>query len=573
VLDQRWVSDPHAILFDVEFEPASYERAVAAQQPWPAPCVLPPLPVLDRGALVDLQNGDREADWTEAQAAAAARSRGALDLAVGDGLAAMQRGERLIRLGYSCLGDYAREVLGILERTAQDMAHLSRELAKRPLLRAAVWKGEVCVSRAEAVMTVAIGEAEAKWVDLARDLSVRTLEMLVRAERGAPVEEEEWRRFVARLSPEQRAIVNEALAVAGKFIGEGAPRGQRLEALAQEYLGGHPVEAGEADRPVGALCHARRTDVDERREAQLEVETACWSMLRKVPDASVPETRFDETASPAEIDAELRRLSTLRSSWDDLFAHAALAIKASGIWRFLGFATFGHYCVERLGLSERTVEQRVALEKRLWEVPVLREAFARRQLSYEQARLLSRLPDEEIAAWIPHAQELTCIELRRALEREKEAQLCAAGKLVAKLPEAIALTLATAFKAVRAAENPRLSDGACLVVLAQHYLEVWKPQLPKRKTRSQRIRERDLGRCQVPGCSRRAAHAHHVEPRSHLGPDTDENQVGICAHHHLVGIEKGYVRVNGTAPNGLVWELGGRIWMGPERWEKPVWVA
>ena len=147
------------------------------------------------------------------------------------------------------------------------------------------------------------------------------------------------------------------------------------------------------------------------------------------------------------------------------------------------------------------------------------------------------------------------------------------GKLVAKLPADVALTLATAFKAVRVVEGPRLSDGMCLVALARHYLEVWKPLFPKRNTLSQQIRERDLGQCQVPGCSRRAAHAHHVEPRSHLGPNTAANLVGICPAHHLVGIEKGYVRVNGTAPNGLVWELGGKIWMGPERWDRPVWEA
>jgi hypothetical protein len=338
----------------VELELASYERAAEAQKPWPAPCVLPPLPVPDHGALVGLQNGDVEADRIEALAASAARSRGALDLALGDGLAAMRRGERLIQLGYSCLGDYAREVLGILERTAQEMAHLSQELTSRPLLRAAVWKGEICVSRAQAVLPVAIGEAEAKWVEQARTLTVRTLEMLVREERGAP-DEEGWRVFRARIPPEQRAVVDEALAAVGKVIGDGAPRAQRLEALAQEYLGGHPVEAGKYDDPVGRHCGTRRSDALDRREAQLEVETGCWAMLPRVADACVPEASFPETASAAEIDAELRRLATVRSSWDDLFAHAARAVKASGIWRFLGFATFGHYCVERLGLSERMV--------------------------------------------------------------------------------------------------------------------------------------------------------------------------------------------------------------------------
>ncbi len=102
---------------------------------------------------------------------------------------------------------------------------------------------------------------------------------------------------------------------------------------------------------------------------------------------------------------------------------------------------------------------------------------------------------------------------------------------------------------------------------------MWKPLVNKRRTRSQRVRERDLGRCRVPMCSRRAAHAHHVHPRSNLGPSIDPNLVGICACHHLRGIHGGYLRVTGTAPNGLAWELGGKVWVGPERWAKPAWQA
>src|SRR5512142_1284950 len=81
---------------------------------WPGPRIEP----LDRADLWELRRGDVEADRLEAALATAARSRGALDLAVGDGLAAMRFGDRLIRLGFSCLADYGREVLGIPERTA-----------------------------------------------------------------------------------------------------------------------------------------------------------------------------------------------------------------------------------------------------------------------------------------------------------------------------------------------------------------------------------------------------------------------------------------------------------------------
>jgi len=112
-------------------------------------------------------------------------------------------------------------------------------------------------------------------------------------------------------------------------------------------------------------------------------------------------------------------------------------------------------------------------------------------------------------------------------------------------------------------DQPWWSDGRCLAAVARHFLEVWEPLLPRRRTRSQRIRERDLGWCQVPCCSRRATHAHHVKWRSHLGGHEDENLVGMCACHHLRGIHLGYIRVTGFAPDGLVWELGGRVWVGP----------
>ena len=525
----------------MELDLASIDRATDAQQPWPAPCVYPPLPPLDRGDLIDLQNGDVDADQTEVLAACAARSRGALDVAVGDGLAAMRVKDRLIRLGYSCLGDYAREVLGIPERTAQNLARLSRELRNRPLLRAAVCKGEILVRRAQTILPVAVGDAEAEWVDRAQSLTVRTLEMLVRAVRDGPDEDEEaWRELRTRLSAEERAVVDEALALTGKVLGSSAFRAQRLEAWGQEYIGGHPVEAGDDDRPVGKDCIAPRPESLERREAQLEVETQCWANLPGVPEPSVPEGVFDETASAEQVDAEVRRLFAMRSSWDDLFGHAALSVKESGIWRFLGFATFGHYCEERLGLSERALEQRVALERRLWDVPALREAYVRRQLSYEQARLLSRLPDADIAVWILRAQELTCIQLRRALADEREGQLRAAGKFVARLPASVALTLSTAFRAVRAAENPRLSDGRCLVALARYFLEVWKPLVKKRRTQSQRVRERDSGPLPGPGVQpeggARAPRGPEIAPRPERRPQPGGHLPGSPPRRHSQGL-------------------------------------
>src|SRR3954465_6672491 len=125
-----------------------------------------------------------------------ARGHGALDVAIGEGLASLATGERVIRLGFSGIGDYARERLGIAGRTAQKVAQLARELKERPALRKAVWVGEVTARKAEVVLSVARGEHEAAWVARARAGTVRALLSGVRAatgdERATPEQEEPW---------------------------------------------------------------------------------------------------------------------------------------------------------------------------------------------------------------------------------------------------------------------------------------------------------------------------------------------------------------------------------------------
>ena len=92
--------------------------------------------------------------------------------------------------------------------------------------------------------------------------------------------------------------------------------------------------------------------------------------------------------------------------------------------------------------------------------------------------------------------------------------------------------------------------------MAEHAIATWKEAEKPPRTRQQKAILRDGGFCQVPGCSRAAAHAHHVVYRARGGGDEASNMVGVCAAHHLHGIHRGWVRVSGRAPDGLVWELG-----------------
>src|SRR5512133_2479325 len=91
----------------------------------PARLSLPPCSPAELRALV--LGGENDSDACERVLAQVARAQGAVELAIGDGLAALTVGDRLISLGSSSLKDYAREVLGIQERKAQALAQLSRE--------------------------------------------------------------------------------------------------------------------------------------------------------------------------------------------------------------------------------------------------------------------------------------------------------------------------------------------------------------------------------------------------------------------------------------------------------------
>src|SRR5439155_24209322 len=58
------------------------------------------------------------------------------------------------------------------------------------------------------------------------------------------------------------------------------------------------------------------------------------------------------------------------------------------------------------------------------------------------------------------------------------------------------------------------------------------------------------------GCSRPAAHLHHIEYRAHGGSNDESNLLCLCAAHHLFGIHDERMRVTGKAPDELVWEFG-----------------
>jgi hypothetical protein len=156
---------------------------------------------------------------------------------------------------------------------------------------------------------------------------------------------------------------------------------------------------------------------------------------------------------------------------------------------------------------------------------------------------------------------MTCIALTRALEADRERHMCAQRKLDAPMPRSTAQVLAAAIAAVRTLSDTPLSDGACLARIARHFLEVWRAHIHPPRTRSQKVRARDV-HCQVPGCSHRAADAHHKKYRSQGGGDEEENLAGVCRYHHQRCIHEGHLWLDLQAPGGGRWMRGDEVFTG-----------
>ena len=166
----------------------------------------------------------------------------------------------------------------------------------------------------------------------------------------------------------------------------------------------------------------------------------------------------------------------------------------------LGYDGFRQYVEERLGLHARAVGAARRAREALWDSPALQEA-RRRGVSYEKLRVLARMPETDIASWIPRALEATCIALKREVEGEHERQMRARKKMLVPLPRRVAVLLAAAIEAVRGRFGRARSTGTCLAVIAFHFLASWSGAERRSKTRSQKVRDRGSGLVPGPGCS------------------------------------------------------------------------
>jgi hypothetical protein len=495
----------------------------------------------------------------DALAVACARGGGAFELAVGEGLEALARSGGDLRIGFSCVTDLARERLGLAPWQTRRLRRNAAALRARPLLRMAVLCGELGMRRAEAVLPVAVGADEAYWLERARVDTVRGLEAAVA--RPGPGDED-WHRLRLQLSRGQAEIVDGALAVAKVVMGPTATVWKQLWAMAAEFLSVHPGDPLEPVRPVGPVGAVERVGPAEPGGAPgPDVLRGASARSGALGDLSFHRVAASNVSAPDPygVLADLTRLVAERAATDERLGRACLLVKRLGVARQLGWSCFDEWCVERLGLAPSTVYQRIALERRMVELPRLREALRSRRLSYEQARLVARVATPaDVVARIEDAAGKTCIALVRDLEAEAHLQMCDAGVLSASVPAEAESLLGEAIRAARRHTGRPLTPGEALVEIARHFVRTWAPEVMRLVKGAHPVILRDGGLCQVPGCSLPAAHVHHLWYRSAGGPLAPWNELSMCLPHHLLCVHRGYVLVTGRAPDGLAFVLGER---------------
>ena len=168
--------------------------------------------------------------------------------------------------GFSSIGDYAMELVGIKPRKAQYLVFIASRLESLPRIRAAFDTGDLSWTKAREITGVANTETEGEWLEKAHRLSNRELEREVRQHAGQT--KGEFATVAISMPVEILEMWNDAYELAERLCGTELEKWQVLEPALAEFLGTHVPAAADAmdvaNDDESALPAAVSTAVFER---------------------------------------------------------------------------------------------------------------------------------------------------------------------------------------------------------------------------------------------------------------------------------------------------------------------
>ena len=509
--------------------------------------------------------------WLRRLAAQDARGRTVLG-----GLAqAFLRGRGHYQLGFSRLGDYSRERLGISARELQSLATVCARLERLPRLRAAFVDGVLSWAQIRLLTTVATPEDETEWLARAEGRTVRALAAVIRTPPDG--EDDDEARFRLRCPRRLRLLWQQVVDLARCMAGSELTQGQAAEAIAAEGLSAR-VPCGEP-WPAAEPPRTAPVDLHESRAVFADLD---WTAIRDALPENIEGLHADvDGLDPFALDLRMRAVLQAMRRVDWQLGRLLRVFLDRRLYRLMEFASADRYVTERLGLSARKARALVALERKTWQADAFGAAYRAGELSWVRAlTLLPIVAEPTAAAWVERAGAVPVRRLADEVEwaltlRDglapimppapgaslalDERQLCTRPEWEfpdAEVTFSAPVSVVALFRsAILAFAHPHGSLIEGLEALLLHVKSEWEGQPRHRDP----VFARDRWRCAVPICTaRRELHDHHVVFRSRGGSNERENRISICVWHHLRGVHAGRVRAEGEAPDGITWEIGVR---------------
>jgi hypothetical protein len=476
-------------------------------------------------------------------------------------------------LAFRCLGDYARERLGVTAQALREWSRVWEALAELPQLRAAVLSSEISWSVARRAVAHASPETDEAFAATLHGRTVCATEALLHAAFPDAPEPEtdpaERVRVSVPLPAAQQGRWLAALELARRTAGEALPVLECAELMAAEALGAIPpglvaraAGAGESELHAAArgARNGLRTMEKPSREHGLRHQAfglLRWDRRHAGSEADLMRlAAWAETASPHALDGALRRAMKRLQRIDHDLGRILRQVLERRLYRELGFISFERYVEERIDISPRTARRWVQMARLGPTGSAVANAFRDGLLTPKQASLVSEVvPPTQQPDAIAFAQGVT---LRR-LEDELGARDTARDTITFTAPPEAANVFLLALEAARlhleAEKQTKQSTTEALLWMLDHVIAAWIEQGAQFKDYADF--NRDQFRCTAPGCTaRRSLQSHHLVFKSAGGPDEAWNRTTLCAFHHQRGIHAHTMRCSGRAPQGLIFELG-----------------
>lgn len=349
--------------------------------------------------------------------------------------------------------------------------------------------------------------------------------------------------------------------------------------------------------------------VKQTMERSIASETL--SML----DTPIELPELDPSVHPLDdwrfVDQMLCRIAKKRHELDALEARWLREAVRLKIWKRLGYVSIIDYMERRLGYGPRAAQERLRTAKALGRVLPLEHALEKGDITYSNARELTRIVTNETAgAWLSAVKGMNQRQVEELLSGHAAGDLPSDPKNPDIRTYRISFEVSAAtFAGMREAQRiinselgEHVEDDVFLQTLVERALDPAEPDRPRhqiavtvceeckrgwedgaiveladpaieraccdcdhidsldadepvRLTTSVPLKirrlvfRRDHGRCRVPGCrASRALDIHHIHHREHGGTHDPKNLLVLCSAHHRA-VHEGILRIHGHAKN------------------------